>query len=398
MIVTDSTATKSTEPEFIAEGEHLVAHFKGPEDGPTLIVFGSIHGNERSGVTALRNVAAELAGREIDFRGNIWFLAGNTRALNRNERFVETDLNRHWTFENASQNRSGSDGTKLEDREQTELLKFIDEVFGKARNEVFALDLHSTSSESTPFAMIGDTLRNRNFAEKFPVTFLLGIEEQIDGTIMEYMNELGCVTLGFEAGQHFTDEAVRNQEALVRLALVNSGVVPAGVIDEAANRGELERATGGRRIIEIRYRHAINAEDEFEMRPGYENFQEISKGEFLATEKGGKVFAPESGMILMPLYQKLGNDGFFVGREIKPFWLRVSRFLRTLRIGRFMKYLPGVAVDPTNSEALIVNTNIASILPLQIFHLLGFRKRRWRGEKLVVSRRHHDKTSPFLHS
>ncbi|MEZ5308939.1 MAG: succinylglutamate desuccinylase/aspartoacylase family protein, partial [Pyrinomonadaceae bacterium] len=338
------------------------------------------------------------AGREIDFRGNIWFLAGNTRALNRNERFVETDLNRHWTFENASQNRSGSDGTKLEDREQTELLKFIDEVFGKARNEVFALDLHSTSSESTPFAMIGDTLRNRNFAEKFPVTFLLGIEEQIDGTIMEYMNELGCVTLGFEAGQHFTDEAVRNQEALVRLALVNSGVVPAGVIDEAANRGELERATGGRRIIEIRYRHAINAEDEFEMRPGYENFQEISKGEFLATEKGGKVFAPESGMILMPLYQKLGNDGFFVGREIKPFWLRVSRFLRTLRIGRFMKYLPGVAVDPTNSEALIVNTNIASILPLQIFHLLGFRKRRWRGEKLVVSRRHHDKTSPFLHS
>ena len=44
---------------------------------------------------------------------------------------------------------------------------------------------------------------------------------------------------------------------------------------------------------------------------------------------------------------------------------------------------------------LIVDTNIARLFPLQVFHLLGFRRRRWVGNKLVVSRRKHDTDAPF---
>jgi hypothetical protein len=60
-----------------------------------------------------------------------------------------------------------------------------------------------------------------------------------------------------------------------------------------------------------------------------------------------------------------------------------------------MRFLPGVKRNPADEDSLIVNTRIARVFPLQIFHLLGFRKRRWREEKLVVSRRKHDTKSPF---
>ena len=100
-------------------------------------------------------------------------------------------------------------------------------------------------------------------------------------------------------------------------------------------------------------------------------------------------------MILMPLYQKLGEDGFFIGRAISPFWLKVSEVLRRLKIQDYVYLLPGVARDEHDYETLIIDTRVARVFPLQIFHLLGFRKRRWSGNKLIVSRRRHDTESPF---
>ena len=66
-----------------------------------------------------------------------------------------------------------------------------------------------------------------------------------------------------------------------------------------------------------------------------------------------------------------------------------------MKLQEFMHWLPGVSLDPDDRETLIVNTQVARLFPLQIFHLLGFRRRRWTGGKLVVSRRRHDLVSPF---
>ena len=55
------------------------------------------------------------------------------------------------------------------------------------KTEVFVLDLHTTSASGLPFATVGDTLRNRHFAQSLPVTILLGIEEQLEGTMLEYL-------------------------------------------------------------------------------------------------------------------------------------------------------------------------------------------------------------------
>lgn len=387
------------EPVSITIGEHLVGEFIGNENGVSLVIFGSVHGNEPSAVIAMRRMLPELEKLKDKLNGRVYLLAGNTRAINKNVRFIDYDLNRHWTLENVERNKPNSSITtnKAEDCEQRELLEILEKIFLTAKNEVYAMDLHSTSAESTPFAMIGDTLRNRKFAQKFPATFLLGIEEQLDGTIMEYVNNLGAVTLGFEAGQHTSKVAIDSQEALMWLALVNSGILSDEYIDVEKYKQKLREAMNNeQRIIEIRYRHAISEADKFKMELGYENFQPVKKGEILATDKSGDVKARETSLVLMPLYQTQGSDGFFLGREISSFWLWVSRVLRKLKIGNLMRFLPGVRQMPDNPDTFLINTRVARIFPLQIFHLLGFRKVRWKNEKLIVTRRKHDTKSPFV--
>lgn len=381
----------------IDEGAHIVGEFAGDPEGATVIVVGSIHGNEPSGLLAMRKIAPALQKLESRLKGRVYLIAGNTRALRRSVRYIDADLNRHWTPETIELNSPSSDirTNRAEDAEQRELLEIFDRIFSTAEDEVYALDLHSTSAESTPFAMIGDTLRNREFARKFPATILLGIEEQLNSTILEYINNLGAITLGFEAGEHMQKTAVDNQEALVWLALYNSGCLSAEDVDVERHEQTLRDAMGRPRIIEIRHRHAIKPGDEFEMAPGFENFEPVRRGQPLAHDRAGEVKARETGLILMPLYQKLGDDGFFLGREISPFWLWLSRVFRKVGIAGLMFLLPGVQRHPFEEQSLIVNTNVARIFPLQIFHLLGFRKETWKAGKLVVSRRKHDADSPF---
>ena len=164
-----------TRPDITA-GKHLIGRFEGDRAGPKVVVFGSLHGNEAAGALALERVASKLTELSQSLRGSVYLLAGNTRALLESVRFIDSDLNRHWTPGNIANNSNGSTaGTRSEDKEQSELLEILAEILETARDEVYALDLHSTSAEGSPFATVGDTLRNRAFAQKFPITILLGL-------------------------------------------------------------------------------------------------------------------------------------------------------------------------------------------------------------------------------
>ena len=70
-------------------------------------------------------------------------------------------------------------------------------------------------------------------------------------------------------------------------------------------------------VVEIRSRHAIEPADRFTMVPGYVSFQPITQDELLAHDREGPIRAPEDGMILLPLYQGLGEDGFFTCRTVR---------------------------------------------------------------------------------
>ena len=376
---------------------HLIASIRGSQPGPTLIIVGGIHGNEPAGVLAAERVWRRLQRRKAVLRGEVVLLRGNTRALEQRVRYIDADLNRQWTSENVRS--AGLEKPDIpavsEFREQSELLTIVSEAVSRARGEIYFLDLHTTSAQGQPFATVGDTLRNRRFALTFPLTIVLGLEEQIDGTLLEYINNLGAVTLGVEAGQHEAMTSVDHHEAVIWNAAASAGNLLRKDLPELdESRSLLRRASGGRRVVEVRHRHAIVTTDQFKMEPGFRNFQPVRRGQVLARDRMGEIKARETGLILLPLYQPLGDDGFFLGREVKRFWLNLSALLRKLKTGQFVYLLPGVRRDPLNENVFIIDTRIARILPLQVFHLLGFRRLRWTEKYLTVSRRSYDLEGP----
>ena len=384
-------------PEVPGKTQRVIGSWRGSDPGPTLVCMAAIHGDEPAGISALERVFALLAEPAPRLRGEFVGIAGNLQAFARDQRYVATDLNRHWLPENIQRARDG-DGAALvsEDLEMRELLAELERVFARATGEVYFLDLHTSSADGDPFVCIGDTLRNRRFAERFCVPVILGLEEQIDGSLLEHVSNLGHITVGVEAGQHRALTSVDHHEAFVWLALVNSGMIAAADVPELETRRKTLRDASHQLhgFMEVRHRHPIVPADEFRMGEGFTNFQNIAAGQLLAHDRRGEVRASEAGRILLPLYQGLGSDGFFIAREVNMFWLRLSSGLRWLGLDKVVHWLPGVRRHPHKDTTLIIDTNLARWFGLEVFHLLGYRKRRSEEGKLVVSRRRFDHRSP----
>ena len=160
-------------------------------------------------------------------------------------------------------------------------------------------------------------------------------------------------------------------------------------------RDRLARACRGiPRLLDVRYRHPIPPGSRFRMRPGYRSFDPVARGEVLADQDGREIASPLAGRILLPLYQQQGNDGFFLVREIRPFWLAVSAALRHLRLGALIHGLPGVRRDPSDPDRIEIDLRVARWYSTEIFHLLGYRFRLRLRHRRIMSRRRYDLRGP----
>lgn len=371
----------------------LLGEVIGDAQGPTLLCVAGIHGNEPAGVHAVRRVLKALESRGTRLKGRFVALAGNVTALNHGRRFVDRDLNRAWTATRLAELRSGPVGAgSVEDREQVELLAEIERVIGSARDAMFALDLHTTSGPGGIFSAFTDALPHRAFAAGFPIPMIFGLEELVDGTLLNLLSEHGVVALTVETGQHDEPKAVDRAESAVWLALVSSGVLAhEDAPDLEAQHRRLGRdSTAIPRALEMRYKRDVEDGDGFRMHPGYRNFQAVREGEVVANDADGEVALSEAGRLLMPLYQEQGEDGFFLVREFSPFWMGVSSTMRRLGMARAAVWLPGVSRVPGTIDEVEVDRGVARFYARQLFHLLGFRQLEQRGQTLVMRRRPFD--------
>ncbi|UCF19689.1 MAG: succinylglutamate desuccinylase/aspartoacylase family protein [Gemmatimonadota bacterium] len=381
-------------PETEEPLQRVVGCLRGADPGPTLICIGGLHGNEPAGVQALRRVFQTLSrDPSLLICGEFVGLIGNLAALSEGRRFLAKDLNRQWRVEvvRRKEGSCGSIDEAAEDRERRELLAELDRVFGRARDETFALDLHTTSGESVPFVAMGDTLRNRRFALRFPLPMILGLEEHLDGTISEFLTLSGHTTITVETGQHASPAAVSNAEAAIWLALGEAGLLEASETARVRSaRQRLGRAAQGvPRFLELRYRHPIFPGDGFRMEPGFTNFDPVAPDQLLGVNNRGEIRSRWRGRVLMPLYQELGEDGFFIVREFRRLWLSISALLRRLRIDAVVHWLPGITRHRSRPGTLVVDRKILRWYSMEALHLLGFRRQRALGDLLLVSRRQH---------
>jgi succinylglutamate desuccinylase len=305
------------------ENERIIGRYTGQKKGPLLLCIGGIHGNEPAGVQAL-SILFKLLEIEPEsnpgfhFCGRIVGLRGNLRAIKKNARYQERDLNRLITPENVKRVKQTPDARlRPEELELKELVNTIEaEVDDYQPERLVVLDLHTTTAFGGIFSIATDDPESVRIAVELHAPVITGMLNGIRGTTLHYFTreQFGrdCVCVVFESGQHEETLSVNRAIAAVINCMRTIGCVRAEDVENRHDALLIEYSKGLPKVLDLLYCHEITPDDHFRMMPGYRNFQYIEEGELLAHDKNGPIYAQQEGYILMPLYQPQGEDGFFI--------------------------------------------------------------------------------------
>jgi len=298
--------------------KRLIAKHHGREAGPCVIAVAGIHGNEPTGIDALQRVLSCLERSSVPLRGDLYAYRGNLKALAHNVRYIHNDLNRIWEkprIESLLQT-GGAHLDRSEDVEMLELMGVIDAAAEKARGPVLVLDLHTSSAASVPFVVMGTGALLDKVNTRLQVPVIVDKNRFLRGMMLSFMDSRGFSTLAFEAGQHGTSDSIDSHETAVWLVLVGAGLLDGEDLPQTDTwREELCNGINGLpRKLELIFRHGVLPEDRFEMLPGFKNFDSVCKGQALARDRKGIIRSQTDGLIFLPLYQSVGDDGFFLVR------------------------------------------------------------------------------------
>ena len=319
--------------------DRVIGKYGGVAPGPLLLVFGAIHGNEPAGPEAIQMVFRLLQNEAknnplFHFCGKITGLIGNLQAFSGKKRFLKKDLNRAWSEEKVAEGLATDEHLLTEEkREIRQLLDVVRaEIEAEQPTEIVLLDLHTTSAGGGIFIIPGEDLDSLELATSLNAPVVQGLLEGISGTVLQFFSKENLIKYGgwrpkidhpiaphlelkscaFEAGQHDDTDSVSRSVAAVVHCLRAIGSIKMDDLKSVHEEILQEFSEKLPAVTSLEYVHKIAPDDGFKMRPGFENFQKITKGEPLADDKNGVIRALADGHILMPLYQKQGSDGFFV--------------------------------------------------------------------------------------
>lgn len=299
--------------------EHILGSIEGDPDGPTVVIVTGVHGNESAGVEAAENVFDMLKDVHPEIYGRLIIVKGNLTALEQGMRYINEDMNRLWfpSIIDRIQNTPEEQIDSNERREMKFLLTIFEKILRRSEHPVFLVDVHTFSAEGNMFSITSSEPRQRKLLSKLHVPMVFGIEESLRGTALSYYQRQGFVSFGLEGGNHQNELTKYNITASLILFLQAVGSIEKQYVSKIKEYEEHLKSHTQQLPVETElvYQHIIEPGDEFEMRPGYRNFQPIKEGEWLANDKDGKIVARCDGYILMPLYQSQGDDGFFVIQE-----------------------------------------------------------------------------------
>ncbi len=310
--------------------QRIIGEYTGHEKGPLLICLAGIHGNEPAGVNALQLIfkmieVEPITNPNFHYRGRIVGLRGNVKALKQERRFIKKDLNRQWTKARVEHvKKTSSYLLDAEDREMKEIIKIVDTEIEQYQPEtVILLDLHTTTATGGIFTIPTNDPESLEIALELHAPVVKGMLDGISGTILHYFNNENFGTpitaVCFESGQH--NEELSTNRAIA--AIINCmRTIDAVLEQDVENRHDallIEHSMRLPRLAKLVYCHRLNDGDGFTMLPDYKNFQMVHQGEVLAKDREGEIRAPYSGLILMPHYQKQGEDGFFIIKMVEGY-------------------------------------------------------------------------------
>lgn len=176
---------------------------RGPT-APTVAVVAGIHGDEPSGVQAVRR----LLGDRPDLQRGVRFILANPPAYLANERFLDIDLNRAFPGD--------ADSTDRETRLAAQVRELTDGLP--------TLSLHSTLSHPEPMAIVPLESEIAELAAKLPLRHVIDRSPLVGGAFVTCDS---VVTV--ETGCQFTEDATVTAVEQTRAFLALTGALDAPV-------------------------------------------------------------------------------------------------------------------------------------------------------------------------
>ncbi len=297
----------------------IIGKHDGGGNEVLLVLLGAVHGNELAGIHAIQNVLDSIEKEGLKINGKIVGIAGNLQAIEAKKRFQSYDLNRAWTTDQilSAERRE----VKLpEDTELLELHELIESLGRENYQKKILIDLHTTSADNGNFIVYPGEAKNDEVVQSLKLPVVINLENYIHGTLLHYARTLGFQSsFAFEGGQIGSEKSIELHTYGLWQILTSSGIMDE--THDLARHIHYEELVGSLhshnpKTVRVLHRHEVKQKDYFHMKPGFENFQRVERGELLAEDKKGLIHAPMNGYIFMPLYQNTGNDGFFIVEEV----------------------------------------------------------------------------------
>lgn len=314
----------------VVNKNRIIGERIGNKPGPLMIVFAQIHGNEPAGYKAVGELFKAidleyLKNPNFEFCGRIVALQGNMKAAQAGVRYIKKDLNRSWLPKEIDRIRKTKAIESLdpEDQEIKENLDLIDTYIDLCQPpRVVVLDLHTTTAHGGLFTIPSQNPEARRIGLSMHAPVLHGFLDGLKGTTLHYFSqenfEVDINAVCFEAGQHQSEDSYKHAVSAIIQCFKSIDGFYAKDIEIKHDQLLEERSKGLPLEAKLVYVHRVDPSDHFRMTDTkiYNNFDPIAEGEILAYDKNGPIKSPYGGLILMPLYQKQGDDGFFIIQEI----------------------------------------------------------------------------------
>jgi len=298
----------------------IICERHGESNNILLVLIGALHGNEIEGVEAIKNIVRTIDEHQLKLNGKLVGIAGNIRAIEAKRRFLSSDLNRLWHPAHINKIKAQDPVSLTEEEEEAlELLDLLEDLAELPYDRKVLIDLHTTSADNGNFLVYPGESINDPIVQSLKLPVVVNLERYIQGTLMLFSRSLGFNSIVFEGGLIGSEKAIELHTYGLWQVLTSCGLV-----DEPHDIGlhihyeELIASLNAQmpKTVRVLHRHEIKPKDYFHMKPGFENFQRVERGELLAEDKRGLIHSPIDGFIFMPLYQNTGNDGFFIVEEV----------------------------------------------------------------------------------
>lgn len=258
----------------------------GNKSGKTAAIIVGTHGNEVAGLRAMK--ALERKGIKID-RGVLYIIRGNPRAIAKNVRYVDENLNRSFI----KGRRTGSGCEFKRAQKLKPILQRCDIV----------LDIHTTSiKDSRPFIIA--EANSEHITKLLPAKIVCrGFDRVEPGGIDYFMNSIGKIGICFESGYLNSPSAKKTTLQSISIFLKAVGML----VGSVKLRKQL--------MLRVYYLHRTRT-DRFKLVRQFRNFEQMHRNQVIGYDGTRAIRAPRrSHIIFAHNRDRIGEEAFLLAEK-----------------------------------------------------------------------------------